>query len=364
MEAALAVAALGDSQSLYLDSDPLQEQTSNGNDLLNMESQNTVYHGANSDQQNVFAHTSEQHHMIASQQSLYSQGQLPQYDSSNTQPAGTGVLQNVPENGCIPNSKDQEQLQPVADSVHNEASNEPQQESPVIDIIINNVVCSFSTRCHLNLKRIALEGANVIYKKESGMVSMKIRHPGTTASIWSSGKITCTGATSEDEAKTAARKFARYLQCLGFNVRFGNYRVVNVLGTCSFPFPINITNFSRDHRGQASYEPELHPGVTYKIPSPKATLKIFSTGSITVTAPCVANVQSAIEHIFPLVLPYRMERKVNTSEAKLHLMPAKRTYNNTKSKSVRKPKDFEYESDDGMTMDDSDEDFESDESQD
>ena len=32
-----------------------------------------------------------------------------------------------------------------------------------------------------------------------------------------------------------------------------------------------------------SYEPELHPGVTYKLPHPKATLKIFSTGSITVT---------------------------------------------------------------------------------
>ena len=34
---------------------------------------------------------------------------------------------------------------------------------------------------------------------------------------------------------------------------------------------------------------------------PKATLKIFSTGSITVTAPSVANVQAAVEHIYPKV---------------------------------------------------------------
>jgi transcription initiation factor TFIID TATA-box-binding protein len=33
----------------------------------------------------------------------------------------------------------------------------------------------------------------------------------------------------------------------------------------------------------SSYEPELHPGVTYKLTQPKATLKIFSTGSVTVT---------------------------------------------------------------------------------
>ena len=32
-----------------------------------------------------------------------------------------------------------------------------------------------------------------------------------------------------------------------------------------------------------SYEPELHPGATYRIKEPKATLKIFTTGSITVT---------------------------------------------------------------------------------
>ena len=87
-----------------------------------------------------------------------------------------------------------------------------------------------------------------------------------------------------------------------------------------------------------SYEPELHPGVTYKLKKPKATLKIFSTGSITVTgelrhalkinyvvenifwafhftlpfnfflAPCVASVQAAIEYIFPLVYEFRKER--------------------------------------------------------
>ena len=32
-----------------------------------------------------------------------------------------------------------------------------------------------------------------------------------------------------------------------------------------------------------SYEPELHPGVTFRIKEIKATLKVFSTGSITVT---------------------------------------------------------------------------------
>lgn len=106
------------------------------------------------------------------------------------------------------------------------------------------------------------------------------------------------------------------------------------------PWAIKIVNFSEKFKQDASYEPELHPGVTYKLKTPKATLKIFSTGSITVTgnnlllfchwiqrpntyhlliiaisaihfpfsAGSVANVQAAIEHIFPLVYEFRKKR--------------------------------------------------------
>ena len=52
---------------------------------------------------------------------------------------------------------------------------------------------------------------------------------------------------SEEASKIAARRIARILQKMDFRVRFSNFRVVNVLGTCSFPFGIRITHFSRDH---------------------------------------------------------------------------------------------------------------------
>lgn len=108
------------------------------------------------------------------------------------------------------------------------------------------------------------------------------------------------------------------------------------------PWAIKIVNFSEKYKRDASYEPELHPGVTYKLKTPKATLKIFSTGSITVTgmlsplcfmqllfailfkykyklnrfrfcsftAGSVNDVQAAIEHIFPLVYEFRKKRPV------------------------------------------------------
>ncbi|XP_077866901.1 TBC1 domain family member 2B-like, partial [Saccoglossus kowalevskii] len=68
-------------------------------------------------------------------------------------------------------------------------------ESQSVDIYINNVVCCFSTRCHLDLRRIGMEGINVEYRRDAGKVTMRIRKPYSTSTIWSSGKITCAGAT-------------------------------------------------------------------------------------------------------------------------------------------------------------------------
>lgn len=222
---------------------------------------------------------------------------------------------------------DMNSVECVSSSVDETDKQMEEDPSPEIDIVINNVVCSFSVRCHLNLKQIATQGANVEYRKENGMVTMKLRRPYTTASVWSSGKITCTGATSEDNAKIAARRFARCLQKLGFNVHFNNFRVVNVLGTCSMPFGIRINAFSAKYPKEAEYEPEIHPGVTYRLKEPKATLKIFSTGSITVTAPCVSSIAGAIEHIYPLVYEFKKER---TKEDLLDMEKKKRKLNGVK----------------------------------
>ena len=67
-----------------------------------------------------------------------------------------------------------------ADSAVPSKSSSDEQE---VDIVINNVVCSFSVRCHLNLREIALRGLNVEYKKENG-VSRRSRSRKSLGSIY------------------------------------------------------------------------------------------------------------------------------------------------------------------------------------
>ncbi len=52
------------------------------------------------------------------------------------------------------------------------AAGEEQEPEPEVDIVINNVVCSFSVRCHLNLRDIATRGINVEYRRENGVSSI------------------------------------------------------------------------------------------------------------------------------------------------------------------------------------------------
>ncbi|XP_043943042.1 TATA box-binding protein-like 1 [Protopterus annectens] len=112
---------------------------------------------------------------------------------------------------------------------------------------------------------------------------------------------------NEEEAKLGARRLARCLQKLGFQVKFTDFKVVNVLAVCTMPFEIRLPEFTKRNRPIASYEPELHPAASYRIKHLKATLQIFSTGSVTVTGPNIKCVATAVEEIYPLVFDSRKE---------------------------------------------------------
>ena len=63
---------------------------------------------------------------------------------------------------------------------------------------IHNVVSTVDLKCELNLKQIALKARNAEYNpKRFSAVIMRIRNPKTTALIFKSGKVVCTGAKNE-----------------------------------------------------------------------------------------------------------------------------------------------------------------------
>lgn len=88
-------------------------------------------------------------------------------------------------------------------------------------------------------------------------VIMRVRQPKTTALIFASGKMVVTGAKSEDDARLAARKYARIIQKLGFEAQFTEFKIQNMVGSCDVKFPIRLEGLAFSHGHFSSYEPEV-----------------------------------------------------------------------------------------------------------
>lgn len=86
---------------------------------------------------------------------------------------------------------------------------------------------------------------------------MRIREPKTTALIFASGKMVVTGAKSEDDSRLASRKYARIVQKLGFDAKFSEFKIQNIVGSCDVKFPIRLEGLAYSHGQFSSYEPEV-----------------------------------------------------------------------------------------------------------
>lgn len=77
---------------------------------------------------------------------------------------------------------------------------------------------------------------------------MRIREPKTTALIFASGKMVVTGAKSEDDSRLASRKYARIIQKLGFDARFSEFKIQNIVGSWVSRFGARVLLSSIDRR--------------------------------------------------------------------------------------------------------------------
>jgi len=174
---------------------------------------------------------------------------------------------------------------------------------------LQNIVATVNLDCRLDLKTIALHARNAEYNpKRFAAVIMRIRDPKTTALIFASGKMVVTGAKSEDDSKLASRKYARIIQKLGFNAKFTDFKIQNIVGSCDVKFPIRLEGLAFSHGTFSSYEPELFPGLIYRMVKPKIVLLIFVSGKIVLTGAKVREeIYQAFEAIYPVLSEFRKQ---------------------------------------------------------
>ena len=86
---------------------------------------------------------------------------------------------------------------------------------------------------------------------------MRIHDPKTTALIFASGKMVVTGAKSKDDSWLVSRKYMQIVQKLGFDTKFSEFKIQNIVGSCDVKFPIRLEGLAYSHGQFSSYELEV-----------------------------------------------------------------------------------------------------------
>tara|TARA_Y100000310_G_C20660372_1_gene804408 strand:+ start:821 stop:1381 length:561 start_codon:yes stop_codon:yes gene_type:complete len=152
------------------------------------------------------------------------------------------------------------------------------------EIEIVNIVISSDLKKDIPLEKMAATLSNTEYNPEQfpGLV-LRIKEPKTTALVFSSGKIVCTGARNMADVDKAILAIIKSVKKLNIVVTVTpEIKVQNIVasGSVGMDLNLNVLGIKLPH---TEYEPEQFPGLVHKLKGTNATFLLFSNGKIVCT---------------------------------------------------------------------------------
>ncbi|KAK0641332.1 hypothetical protein B0T16DRAFT_461407 [Cercophora newfieldiana] len=173
---------------------------------------------------------------------------------------------------------------------------------------VQNVVATVNLDCRLDLLALSQQARNVEYsRKKFHALIMRIRDPKTTTLVFATGKMVITGAKSAELARLAGRKHARMIQKCGFQTKFMDFKVQNFVASCSTGFYVRLEGIVSRYPDFARYEPEIFPGLVYKIAGANITMLVFTNGKVVITGVKeVDKIYESFAKVYPILLDEKM----------------------------------------------------------
>ena len=166
---------------------------------------------------------------------------------------------------------------------------------------IQNVVATAAFNHPVDLDAVVKAFPHVQYRPHvfPGL-AFRLKKPKTCTLIFNSGRMVCTGAKSEKEARRAILNVARELKKGGIIIPGKpEIKIQNIVASGSLGGPIDLEALcERVRSGSLMYEPEQFPGAIYRMESPKVVFLIYSNGKIVcVGAKKEEDVYEAVENL-------------------------------------------------------------------
>ena len=155
-----------------------------------------------------------------------------------------------------------------------------------VDIKIENVVANARITESLDLEYVEsqLEAAMFTKKKFPGLV-YRTKEPKSAFLIFRSGKVVCTGAKTKEGVRVVMDKLSTDLRGIGIEVEeHPEFKVQNIVASADLGKELNLGAIVMGLELEGmEYEPEVFPGLVYRITDPKSAILIFSSGKLVIT---------------------------------------------------------------------------------
>lgn len=151
-------------------------------------------------------------------------------------------------------------------------------------ISIENVVASATLNQKVDLNAVVKGYPGVEYRPEQfpGLV-FRLKRPKTATLIFNSGKMVCTGAKSEKEARRAVLKVIKELKRSGIIIiSKPDVKIQNIVASGILGGMIDLEKAAYT-LGHTMYEPEQFPGLIYRMAEPKVVILLFASGKLVCT---------------------------------------------------------------------------------
>lgn len=154
----------------------------------------------------------------------------------------------------------------------------------MVTIKIENVVASVTIKQRIDLNALVGKFPDVEYRpKQFPGLIFRLKKPKTATLIFASGKMVCTGAKSEREARRAVNIVVEELKTSGMvSTSEIELKVQNIVASVNLGGNIDLEQSVYDLK-RSIYEPDQFPGLIYRMNEPKVVILIFASGKLVCT---------------------------------------------------------------------------------
>jgi transcription initiation factor TFIID TATA-box-binding protein len=150
---------------------------------------------------------------------------------------------------------------------------------------IQNIVASANLGTELDLNKLALNMSDAEYEPKTfpGLI-FRLKDPKSGTLLFRSGKLVCTGTKTLHQLNLSIEAVIMNIKKAGIPITGSpKIEVQNIVASADLGQPVNLNSVVMSlGLERVEYEPEVFPGLVYRLNDPKVVILLFGSGRLVI----------------------------------------------------------------------------------